>query len=849
MSLKCITIHGHFYQPPRENPWTEAIDRQESAYPFHDWNERIDSECYTPNTYARILDSSKRIINIVNNFEKMSFNFGPTLLSWLEKFVPHTYDRILEADKKSLDLFDGHGSAIAQAYNHAIMPLCNEQDKITQVQWGLADFRYRFQREPESMWLPETAVNDDTLRVLIDHGLKYVILSPYQSSRVRKINTNDWTGAEHGDIDSTQPYRWFDRANPEPNSRFIDIFFYHPDLARSVGFEKLARNANHFADRINGAFKSNGTDKAQLVTIATDGETYGHHEKFAEKGLAYLLHIEAPRRGLQVTNYGKFLADHPPTWEVELKPGENGEGTAWSCAHGLGRWRRNCGCRGDGPAKWTQEWRGPLRDSLDALRDELNRLTAELGKNIFADVYKARNNYIDVILKRSPQSIDSFLTKHQNTALNEQEKLIAIKLMEMQRNALLMYTSCSWFFSELSGIETVQVIQYAARAIQLAEALSSRPFEGRFLKNFRLAKSNIAQYGTGEGIYKKLVKPVIVSFPHVVNTYAIRSLFLDVRDKEKLYHYVISKKDVSVAKDAKTTLMIGLVKAQSGVTEENLVYSFALVKRGVGEGVQCYIKEVNGEMDYFKHRNYLVMSLSHPVADLLEYIKKYWGNKVYGLKNMFAEERQKVIDKMLTGTLNKIGNSYGKLYHEHKNLIHTLSDMGASIPEELSVPTRYTLSKELREEIERLKDETDIEAYRRCLEIFRLALKFSLQLDTSWAAEHLQLLIDSRFDSLKNNFHLKACKEVQDLIDISQQLNLKLQDEQIQNRIFEILKLHIPVLIDKISAGDQTINPNDYNLASIFIQIAHHFRFNITRFKDRLKAIEAPFLNDPDLWP
>ncbi|MGH7454239.1 MAG: DUF3536 domain-containing protein, partial [bacterium] len=411
---KCLVIHGHFYQPPRENAWTESIVRQESAHPYHDWNERINAECYRPNAFARIVDHTNRIINIVNNYAQVSFNFGPTLLSWLERYSPATYRRILEADKASLERFHGHGNAVAQAYNHAILPLCNARDKVTQMRWGIADFRYRFDREPEAMWLPETAVNDATLRVLVDHGMKFVILSPHQAKRIRGFAITDvpavsksetenappqtivkafqageWVGVEHGEIDTRQAYRWFDKdaeGHPMPE-RYLDIFFYDGGLSRGVGFEHLLRDAGNFAQSIDNCFSNNGAPRPELVSIATDGETYGHHERYGDMGLAFLLNVEAPRRHIRVTNYAEFLAENPPVMEVEIKEGPNGEGTAWSCAHGVGRWYRNCGCRGDGPREWTQEWRGPLRQALDNLRDELAALTLEKGQDLLNDVW------------------------------------------------------------------------------------------------------------------------------------------------------------------------------------------------------------------------------------------------------------------------------------------------------------------------------------------------------------------------------------------------------------------------------------------------------------------------------
>jgi len=209
-----LTIHGHFYQPPRENPWLESIEAQDSAAPFHDWNERINNECYNPNSLSKIVDSRNRILDVVNNYASMSFNFGPTLLSWMEKYAPLAYERIIKADIKSVQEHDGHGNAIAQVYNHMIMPLANENDKKTQVIWGIKDFETRFGRKPEGMWLAETAVDDESLRILVENGITFTILSPYQALKTKKDGHKDWTDVSWGNIDPGRAYRYYIKSAP-----------------------------------------------------------------------------------------------------------------------------------------------------------------------------------------------------------------------------------------------------------------------------------------------------------------------------------------------------------------------------------------------------------------------------------------------------------------------------------------------------------------------------------------------------------------------------------------------------------------------------------------------------------
>lgn len=491
MSKTALIIHGHFYQPPRENPWTGEVEREIGAAPYHDWNERIHAECYAANAAARVGDQT------VNNYAHISFNFGPTLLSWLEKHHPTTYQSIIDADKESAHRRSGHGNAIAQAYGHAILPLCNDRDRLTQVVWGVADFRHRFGREPESMWLPETAVDRATLELLIEQGLRYVILAPSQASRYRAIGAEQWHDATDSSIDGSRAYSYFHR---DGSGRSIAIFFYDGPLARAIAFEKALTSS----ERLVRTIKSSSAGKA-LVNIATDGETYGHHFKFGDLGLAHVLVVEAPDEGFWITNYGEFLDQYPPQHEVEISSGPLEEGTAWSCGHGVGRWLRNCGCHTGGEPGWNQEWRGPLRVALNYLRDRAAEGFEELGSKLLKAPWDARNAYIDVLLKRiSPRD---FLARHAKQAFSPADEIRAFTLLEMQRNALLMFTSCGWFFYDISGIETIQILKYAARVIELSDQLGIPSHRKTFLDLLAEARSNIADKGTGADIYVLHAEP------------------------------------------------------------------------------------------------------------------------------------------------------------------------------------------------------------------------------------------------------------------------------------------------------------------------------------------------------
>ena len=491
--MTALIIHGHFYQPPRENPWTGRVERELSAAPYHDWNERIYHECYRPNAAARVDgDVPERI---VNNYSRISFNFGPTLLSWLQVHHPVTYKQIILADQTSQTDRGGHGNAIAQAYGHAILPLCNQRDRITQIFWGLEDFRYRFGREPESLWLPETACNDDVLSLLIDQRLRYVILAPHQAERVRSTVDGPWQ-ALAGSVDTTRPYLY---RHQDGSGRSLAVFFYNGPLARSIAFENALSSSRGLVDRFLQVPQT-----GSLVNVATDGETYGHHFKFGDLCLAHALEVEAKEAGLSVTNYGEYLDHHPPALEVGIDNGPLGEGTSWSCVHGVGRWSRDCGC-GAEPG-WNQSWRAPLRAALDFLRDNAAVHFENLGRELFWDPWKARNEYIRLLLDPAKHRTP-FLTEHSRRSLSDAEQSRAIALLEIQRNSLLMFTSCGWFFSDLGGLEAAQVMRYAARLIQLQDDLDLSTPKQVFLDMLAAAQSNVPEKGNGADIFLRLAQP------------------------------------------------------------------------------------------------------------------------------------------------------------------------------------------------------------------------------------------------------------------------------------------------------------------------------------------------------
>jgi alpha-amylase/alpha-mannosidase (GH57 family) len=430
-----LCIHGHFYQPPRENPWLEAIELQDSAFPYHDWNERITAECYAPNATARKLDGDGRILDIVNNYSGISFNFGPTLLAWMQERAPDVLAAIIEADKQSRERFSGHGSALAQAYNHMILPLANPRDKATQVRWGIRDFEHRFGRKPEGMWLAETVADTPSLEVLAEHAIKFTILSPFQASRVRPLKGGQWTDVNGGRVDPSRPY-----LVRLPSKRSVAVFFYDAPVSKAVAFEQLLNSGEGFASRLMDGF-DDGRQWDQLVHIATDGESYGHHHRYGEMALAHALHHIETSHLAKLTNYGEFLEQHPPVMEAQIH-----EKSAWSCSHGVGRWFADCGCNSGGRPGWHQRWRAPLREALDWLRDTLAPRFELKAAELLQDPWAARDDYISVILDRSDESVAAYFQRHAKKPLDEEQQVTVLRLMELQRHAMLMYTSCGWFF-------------------------------------------------------------------------------------------------------------------------------------------------------------------------------------------------------------------------------------------------------------------------------------------------------------------------------------------------------------------------------------------------------------------
>jgi alpha-amylase/alpha-mannosidase (GH57 family) len=695
-----VCIHGHFYQPPRENPWLETVETQDSAAPYHDWNERICAECYATNGAARVVNNKNQITRIVNNYARISFNFGPTLLSWLRENAPRTYRMILDGERRSRKNFKGHSSAMAQVYNHMIMPLANRRDKITQIRWGIADYQSHYGIAPEGMWLSETAVDTETLELMAQHGIKFTVLAPHQSKRIRSLKNGDsaagdgtgWTITPDASVDTTRPYliRFESGAS-------MAIFFYDGPASRAIAFEGLLNSGENFANRLKSGFRD--VPQPQLAHVATDGESYGHHHTHGEMALAYALRLLETDKNVRLANYGSFLAMFPPDFECEIN-----EDTSWSCAHGVERWRSDCGCNGGKPG-WNQQWRTPLRQALDELRDALIPLTEKAGSELFNDVWAARDGYISVVLDRGPEAVSNFFIDHQNHPLIVEESVRALQVMEMQRHAQLMYTSCGWFFDDISGIETVQIIAYAARVLQLAQVLfgaEAAGLEPAFLARLSRARSNVAGAGDGAQIYRDKIGKLQLGLEQVVAHYAISSIFSSFSEETELFCYYVRRISYEIFSSGRGRLAMGRVHIASAITGRQSNYSFAVLHFGdqnITAAVKVYDPSESEAFESFvKQASEQVLRADFP--KVIRLLDSYYGHVDYSLTSLFTDEQRRIVQVILNSTLWDVEKSMTTIYEDHASLLHFLSQAGLPKPAALTLAAGFAINAGLRRALE-----------------------------------------------------------------------------------------------------------------------------------------------------
>ena len=723
-----VCVHGHFYQPPRENPWLETVEMQESASPFHDWNERITAECYAPNGASRITNKAGEITRILNNYARMSYNYGPTLLSWLEVFAPRAYRMILEADRESARRFGGHGSALAQVYNHIIMPLASERDALTQIRWGIADFRSRFGRAPEGMWLAETAVSRAVLDLLAQEGIKFTLLAPHQCARVRRLNepvpvasgevpgapepTNLTNQPPSNEPPSTEPWIQTPNASADPThpycvqldeGRSIAVYFYDGPASRAIAFEGLLNSGEEFGKRILGSLRplgeSRGDGEPQLAHVATDGESYGHHHRHGEMALSYAMHWIEDQGLAQPTNYGEFLERFPPRWEAEVV-----EDSSWSCAHGVERWRADCGCNGGKPG-WNQAWRGPLREALDLLRDRTAPLAERLAAPFLHDLWAARDAYIQLVLDRSSASVERFLDAQAKRPLTPAERVTVFELLELERHTQLMYTSCGWFFDDISGIETVQIIAYAGRVLQLAAKLfgaEGAALEAEFLAILGKARSNVAEQGDGAAVYQKRVKNARLDLENVGAHYAISSMFRSYPDTGQIFCFDVQRHSYDVLTSGSGRVALGRAQLKSRITEETEEICFAVLHLGdqnLSAAAKRFAPSDSAAWEEFSEAARVAVRRAN-LPQLIRLIDGFFGSTVYSLTSLFADEQQSILKNLLNQTLAEVEGSLVRIYEEHATLLHFLGESNVPAPPALALTAGFAINASLRHALE-----------------------------------------------------------------------------------------------------------------------------------------------------
>jgi alpha-amylase/alpha-mannosidase (GH57 family) len=707
-----IAIHGHFYQPPRENPWLETVEVQDSAAPDHDWNERVTTECYAPNTAARRLSADNRIVDIVNNFEKISFDVGPTLMAWLLRHRPEVHARIVAADRASVAARGGHGNAMAQAYSHMILPLASRRDKVTQVRWGIDDFRARFGRDPEGMWLPETAVDTETLEVLAAAGLAFTILGPEQAGSVRTPGATAWEELREG-IDPSRAYVW-----RGPRGGSLALFFYDGPISRAIAFEGLLASGERLADRLASAFVDR-RDWPQLVHCATDGESYGHHSKFGDMALASALERLEGHPAVTITNYGAFLAANPPTDEVQIR-----ERTSWSCAHGVERWRADCGCR-IVPGS-DQRWRGPLREALDWLREEIDRFFERQAAALLTDPWAARDGYLPVVLDRSPAVLDAFFRAHQRAPLDEASRVIARQLLEMQRNRMLMFTSCGWFFDDLAGLEPVQNLKYAAMAIQYMRELGGDALEAEFARRLASAPGPGPALRDGAEVYRQLVRPAIVDVRRVVAHHAIAALF-DKEPQSAGYAHRVTRLDETQESRNGTSLRIAHVRVVSDITGDTREAAYALVHFGA-QDLTCGVRGYDGRASYDEMRaDLLRLYGEHGMADVVRGLDDHFPRDTFSITDLFLDERRRVLGAALRAVIDTHEATVRRIWDETRTLARYLRNADAPIPVTIAMVARHVLEQEALATLDDAGETGEIP--ERLFELAGEAAAFHLTLD------------------------------------------------------------------------------------------------------------------------
>jgi alpha-amylase/alpha-mannosidase (GH57 family) len=782
-----VCIHGHFYQPPRENPWLESIEQQDSAFPFHDWNARITAECYGPNATSRILKPDGKIAGIMNNYSRISFNFGPTLLSWLEEKEPLIYEAILEGDRESTELFSGHGSAIAQAFNHMIMPMANARDKRTQVAWGIEDFRSRFGREPEGMWLPEAAVDINTLETLAEQGIRFTILSPPQAAKVRRIGASRWNDVSGGRVDPRRAY-----LCRLPSKRSIALFFYDGSISHDIAFGGLLYNGENLHRRMTAVFDGED-DVPRLAHVAVDGETFGHHHKKGEMALSYCLYLLESGDEPELTNYAEFLERCPPSWEVRIV-----ENSSWSCIHGIERWKADCGCNSGMHPGWQQRWRKSLREALDAIRDAAAAHFDREAPGALRDPQGARDRYVRVLLHRTPETTNLFLDAETVQGSDSNQRRRALLLLEVQRHAMLMFTSCGWFFDEISGLEGTQILRYAARVIQLLRELGGPDLEQGFLETLSRAPGNIPHIPNGAEAYRKFAKPAAVDMNRVAVHFAASSLFRQYGKPARIYCFEVRQEHEQRHEAGRASLLLGHATVRSLLTFEEQRFSYAVVHTGdhsISTGLRTFRDE-----DAFNATARALEQIFHrgDFPGLVSHLHEEFDPHVYPLWHLFSEEQRHIMETLFARTIEGMEAHHQAVFRENYQIMNAMSQMAMPLPPLLKTTVDLVTNHDLQECLG--KHPVDEDRFANLLENTR---KWSVTLDRDLLGYQGSCTLATLADQLAANpVDFEAIATIRNLLTKFRELGVPLNLWYSQNLVFEISRQQFHIRQHLAREGD-----------------------------------------------
>jgi len=805
-----VCVHGHFYQPPRENPWLGSIERQPSAAPAHDWNERVAAECYGPNTAARIVSGDGHIIDIRNNYEKISFNFGPTLLAWLEDHRPEVYEEILAADTRSQFERGGHGNAIAQVYGHAIMPLATKRDKETQVVWGMEDFRHRFCRDPEGMWLAECAVDTETLEALAACGVKFTILAPRQARAWRDLDSREgWRAADNGSIDPSRPY-----LCNLPSGRSIVLFFYDGPISQAVAFEGLLVNGDRFAERLLSGFDG-ARPWRQLVHVATDGESYGHHHRYGEMALAYALHsIERDGRA-RLTNYGEYLSLAEPLAEVRIW-----ENSSWSCVHGVERWRANCGCNSGSRPGWHQKWRAPLREAYDMVKREADAIFESEGAGLLRDPQAARNGYVDVVLGRKAGR--EFAAEALAEPVTAERSAAALRLLEAQRNSMLMYTSCAWFFDDVGGIETVQTMRYAARLLQILRPRTG-DLEARFEAALERVPSNAPELRDGRRVWQDFVQPQVVDLNRVLANYAMLNYDRYFEGTRAHFRFEMSEQNGKLSAYGDCRIKLSRLSAVAPLTSERVDATVCVLHLG-GHDFQCRIGAALDQAEYEKlHRELLLTFSGRSLAEVVRAIDRKFDCRDYMLPDLFPECREELLGRITRGAVQRFDATLSAMFDENRRLMEYLRESGAPLPPGFLTVAEHVLRSRLKRELSAGPEEAET---GRALAIAAEARHLGVRADDGEACEMLGRALSRTFRQLAMRPTERMCRVAGWLLDTMEMLGAQLDLWEAQNICFALFTTRpLPAYLETQEGGTRGATSPDMPALA---QLARRLRISDT---------------------